>query len=557
MKVELKLKQEIQVYDLVTTFAVSAPAPGLQRLCTFAQDRGGRIQSSDLEEEFGLKPGAARNLYQNGIMTEVWNAEGELTENGRHTIQTGEVMVKEVGAIRAWVFEHQATGPVLLHADRIDRLPKGDAEPQAKHWPGIIDHLSGHAPTKSLLTASADSKRWAMHSKDSTNRNAWASVEKYRTTAELSWVWTFDGASWAAQDALALTCVLRGTNKNPGSDGKRVEGSFRASGKMNPEACVQKWLSTGDFADGRWNADLNALGRRLADLTTEEQLSYTLNVTLDEGTEGWDGDVVFSDIPLTARNIEDGANWIQNLTLHHTPGYTTAEEIKRLPTDLMQEPPFSHLDADQVQKRLDKHAEDGRLKPRLAWLFTAGDDLGSMAFEPMTSTGGAKQSDKVEHDGSNDFAETVTAITSGIKGDVGRVVIVDRYLQNSATQRKVEAFRDALKSCAPDAQLHVLTAHTHFTKNKEGAEAAEMQQKLRSKLEQVSSTVQFMEERDAKPPHDRYIIIESSKESHVWHVPNTLFQGTEKKAMYKTNQINESSVFEHLDIRGFAPEVSA
>ena len=132
MKVELKLKQDIQVYDLVTTFAVSAPAPGLQRLCTFAQDRGGRIQSSDLEEEFGLKPGAARNLYQNGIMTEVWDAEGRLTENGLHTIQTGEVMVKEVGAIRAWVFEHQATGPVLLHADRIDRLPKGDAEPQAR-----------------------------------------------------------------------------------------------------------------------------------------------------------------------------------------------------------------------------------------------------------------------------------------------------------------------------------------------------------------------------------------------------------------------------------------
>ena len=55
MKVELKLKQDIQVYDLVTTFAVSAPAPGLQRLCTFAQDRGGRIQSSDLEEEFGFE----------------------------------------------------------------------------------------------------------------------------------------------------------------------------------------------------------------------------------------------------------------------------------------------------------------------------------------------------------------------------------------------------------------------------------------------------------------------------------------------------------------------
>ena len=83
-----------------------------------------------------------------------------------------------------------------------------------------------------------------------------------------------------------------------------------------------------------------------------------------------------------------------------------------------------------------------------------------------------------------------------------------------------------------------------------------MQQKLRSKLEQVSARSNSWKN-VMRSLHDRYIIIESSKESHVWHVPNTLFQGTEKKAMYKTNQINESSVFEHLDIRGFAPEVSA
>lgn len=552
MKVELKLHQELQVYDLVTTFAVSAPAPGLQRLCTFAREHGNKIQSSDLEGEFGLKPGAARNLFQNGIMTDVWDTEGRLTENGLHTIQTGEVMVKEVGAMRAWVFEHQATGPVLIHADRIDRLPKGDAEPQSKHWPGIIDHLSGQPPTKSLLTTNADNKRWALHSKDSTNRNAWASVEKYRTTAELSWIWTFDGASWKANETLALTCVLRGTNKNAGNDGKRVEGFYRASGKLNPEDCVQKWLSTGDFADNRWDADLNALARPLAKLTKEEQLSYTLNVKLDEGTEGWDGDVVFSDIPLMARNIEDGANWIHHLTLHQTSGYTTAEDIRRLQNDLLQEPPFNHLEVNQVQKRLDKHAEEGRLNSRLTWLFTAGDDLGSMAFEPITATGGTKQSNMVEHDGSDDFTETVAEITSGVKGDVERVVIVDRYLQSRSSQQKMGAFRDALKACAPAAQLHLLTAHTQYTQGKEGAEA-----EFRSKLQLVSSTVQFMEERAAKFPHDRYIIVESSKESLVWHVPNTLFQGTEKKAMYKTNQINESSVFEHLDIRGFAPEVRA
>ena len=114
-----------------------------------------------------------------------------------------------------------------------------------------------------------------------------------------------------------------------------MEGSFRASGKMNPEACVQKWLSTGDFADGRWNADLNAWSstcrfdhRRAAELHPQRDAGRR-NGRLGRRSGA-------SDIPLTARNIEDGANWIQNLTLHHTPGYTTAEEIKRLQTDLMQ-----------------------------------------------------------------------------------------------------------------------------------------------------------------------------------------------------------------------------
>ena len=186
-------------------------------------------------------------------------------------------------------------------------------------------------------------------------------------------------------------------------------------------------------------------------------------MTLDEGTEGWDGDVVFSDIPLTARNIEDGANWIQNLTLHHTPGYTTAEEIKRLQTDLMQEPPFSHLDADQVQKRLDKHAEDGRLKPRLAWLFTAGDDLGSMAFEPMTSTGGAKQSDKVEHDGQRFRGNSDRDYKRNQRIKCGIRSLPPKQCNTAKAQ-----FSGRPEILCPDAQLHVLTAHTHYTKTRKG-----------------------------------------------------------------------------------------
>ena len=37
MDVQLRTKGQVEVYDVITTFAVSAPAVGLQKLCRHAQ----------------------------------------------------------------------------------------------------------------------------------------------------------------------------------------------------------------------------------------------------------------------------------------------------------------------------------------------------------------------------------------------------------------------------------------------------------------------------------------------------------------------------------------
>ena len=43
MEVQLKNIGQVEVYDVITTFAVTAPAVGLQKLCLYAQTNGNRI----------------------------------------------------------------------------------------------------------------------------------------------------------------------------------------------------------------------------------------------------------------------------------------------------------------------------------------------------------------------------------------------------------------------------------------------------------------------------------------------------------------------------------
>ena len=118
MDVELRTKKQIEVYDIITTFAVSAPAVGLQKLCQYALQNEDYIDENSIEEQFKLKPGASRNLFINGIQSGVWTKAGKLTDEGRETAITGDVLIKEIGPLRIWTYQNDVTGPVLLHAGR-------------------------------------------------------------------------------------------------------------------------------------------------------------------------------------------------------------------------------------------------------------------------------------------------------------------------------------------------------------------------------------------------------------------------------------------------------
>ena len=110
MDVQLRTKGQVEVYDIITTFAVSAPAVGLQKLCQYAQQNGDHIDDKSIEQQFKLKPGASRNLFINGIQSGVWTNEGNLTNEGHETALTGDVLIKEVGPLRIWTYENEVTG---------------------------------------------------------------------------------------------------------------------------------------------------------------------------------------------------------------------------------------------------------------------------------------------------------------------------------------------------------------------------------------------------------------------------------------------------------------
>ena len=66
MDVQLKNIGQVEVYDVITTFAVTAPAVGLQKICLFAQTNENRINQQVIEDQFRFNPGASRNLFING-----------------------------------------------------------------------------------------------------------------------------------------------------------------------------------------------------------------------------------------------------------------------------------------------------------------------------------------------------------------------------------------------------------------------------------------------------------------------------------------------------------
>ncbi|DAC19567.1 MAG TPA: hypothetical protein D7H89_08300 [Candidatus Poseidoniales archaeon] len=544
MKVKLNYTGTVDVYDVNTTYAASMNAPGLQRLCKWAEENGGNLSKESIQEEFSkLSPGAARNLFENGVVSGVWTDKGELTDEGSETASTGNVMIKEVGPLRIWVFNHPATGAVLLHADRLTGLPMGDATPQVDHPPKVLTQLSQNLPSTSLL--STEKKRWSLH----WEKGAWASVEKYKTRAELNWEWNLsEKEGWVAKPTLSLRGTLMGTSKNKDQDGKSVQTTCDNAYEFEPSECIAKWLTQGRFSKSQWDASLVGMRRRFEELDTAERHRWTLNLALESDETGrWAGNVTIEDLPLYAYNNEDAAHWIQFLIREHVTGYTTAESVEQLLDEFVSASPFSWLDENKVSTHVHKLMESSRADQRLSKLLSAGDDLGSMAYVPQAIQQRQGGSGNLIHDGSDDFKPFVLALTENLGGQLKQISVVDRYVFRKKPIQKFGAFSKACREQSDDANVRLLTSEVPYLNMSKDYTEEQARKKYASKLKPYCDELLFMESTDgAKAPHNRYILVESSTETRFFEGADTLFQGTREKRFTQIDRVLEPDLFKHL-----------
>lgn len=546
MKIRLNYTGTVDVYDINTTYAASTKAPGLQHLCRWAITQNGEINEVSIRDAYPqLSAGAARNLFENGILSGVWSREGSLTDEGHETATTGEVMIKEVGLLRIWVFDHLSTGPVLLHADRLNGLPTGDATPQVDNAPEVLSRISQNPASTSLL--SSEKKRWRVH----WEHGAWASVEKYKSRAELQWKWSFnDENEWHAEPTLSLRGTFMGTNKNKEQDGKSFLTSCDDAFEFEPSECISTWLSQGRFSKSQWDIGLRGMRRRFDELTTAERHRWSIHVGLEPHETGdWAGDVFIDDMPLYAYNNEDAAHWIQYLIREHVKGYTTAETVEQLLNEFTTAPPFSRLDDMKITNQVHKLLESSRADQRLSKLLSAGDDLGSMAYIPESSNPRKGTSTNVIHDGSAQFTPFVLALTQDLGGRVKRITVVDRYIYRNRPIKKFSAFSAACKELDNEVSVRLLTSETPYLQMSTDYTEEEARTKYIGKLKPHCHELLLMEAtKGAKAPHDRYIIVESTSETRFFAGTNTLFQGNGEKRFIKIDRVLEPDLFKHLEM---------
>ena len=347
MDVQLRTKGQVEVYDIITTFAVSAPAVGLQKLCQHAQLNENYIDEKSIEDQFKLKPGASRNLFINGIQSGVWTKEGKLTDEGHETALTGDVLISEVGPLRIWTYENEVTGPVLLHAGRSGTVKQfAETTPQIKLAPSILDNISDGKSRRGLLQR--EDRRWKISWTD--EGSSWCIAERYGTPAELVWNWNLDEGKWTVEEQLNLNCMLIGTSSNKDKDGQKVTSNYPHTGALDPETSIRDWLSSGRFAQGGWDVKLQGLKRPYSELTESERLQYTTDETLKSEADGWD-EVIIKSIPLLAKTLEDATQWSSFILQNQTPGYTTTERTERLLSDILEDDPFRSVDTKSVYDR--------------------------------------------------------------------------------------------------------------------------------------------------------------------------------------------------------------
>tara|TARA_B100000925_G_scaffold193349_1_gene146327 strand:- start:1237 stop:2913 length:1677 start_codon:yes stop_codon:yes gene_type:complete len=535
MNVKLITSGRIEVYDLQTKFATTSSAPGMKTLCQFAISNGNRIDQESLMSQYNLSESAVRNLFSSGLDSGVWDLDGLLTNDGHETAKTGEVLVDEVGPLRIWVFDHETTGAILLHAERLGLMPPANVDPQAGNSPKILDRLSNEKAVTSLK--SGDNRRWRLKWAD--EESAWAIVSEFCTSATLSWSWRYDDG-WVLDDEILFKGRLNGVSRNKSEDGIQVENNYPQTGALNPDVCMREWLSTNRFSSGPWDTSLKGLKRPFSQLSNAEKSMQTTDEILENDAEGWDL-ISISEIPLFAKTIDDAVEWTTYLINEETPGYTTTEDTRRKIGDILQRQ-FMCQDLEKVKTRVQNNLSSNRADPRLSKLLHTGDDLSEMALIPKWVLAQKRDQNVAIHDGTDDYTEFVHQITQKMKGKIKRVTYVNNYLHDTRVRKRLAMFEQALGMVDPDIQFEILTSHYPYTKHQ--GEDRNAEKNFKAKIQNdINAKVSFMDSgkygEDARyctTAHDRVIIISSDKEKRFWKVTTKGIHIKDKSPCVKVEQ---------------------
>ena len=517
MDIEFKIHTQVEAFDLQTKFATTALAPGMKTLSQDAIANGNQIDQDSLAKKYNLSQAAARNLITSGFESGVWDKDGNLTEEGHETAQTGEVLIDEVGPIRVWTFDHKITGSIFLHAERLGLLPPADAEPNNGHAPSTLETLSNGRVSKSIKPG--DNRRWRI--KYSQKESAWARQQKFCTPATLSWAWSYDG-TWTLDDQISLTSRLSGTSRNSEKTRVAVNENFHQMGVVNPESSIREWLTQGRFASGPWDSKLGGLMRPFAKLSDAEKSMQTTNEELEDEIEGWNY-ISIRDLPLFSKTIDDASDWVIYLINEETPGYTTTEDTHRKLEDIL-ERPFMCQDSEKVRERVKKSLASSRADPRLSKLLHAGDDLDSVALIPEWVLSQKRDENVAIHDGTEDYSEFVHQISQNMKGKIKKITYVNNYLQQSSVRKRIGMFEIALRDLISGVNFEVLTSHYPYTRNHGNDKNAV--NIFTSKIkEDIGAKVTFMDAgkyghdaQQCQTAHDRVLIIKSDKETRYWKI---------------------------------------
>ena len=109
-------------------------------------------------------------------------------------------------------------------------------------------------------------------------------------------------------------------------------------------------------------------------------------------------------------------------------------------------------------------------------------------------------------------------MTENLKGSLTNVWYVDKYATLKAQRKRLAKIVESFKRVLGNCTFGLLTAFDPYSKGDRD------RGDCRKKMKEISDLVHFMEDYSIAP-HNRYVIIQTNKETRWWSLPDGLVSG--------------------------------